>query len=83
MRYSLEHKNETRTRILDAASRLFRQEGYGGAGVGPLAKAAGVTNGAFYGHFKSKSEAFRSVVLTGLEQLRLAVGTMKAEHGAR
>lgn len=76
-------KNETRTRILDAASRLFRQEGYGGAGIGPLAKAAGVTNGAFYGHFKSKSEAFRSVVLAGLEQLRLGIGTMKAAHGVR
>ncbi len=83
MRYSVEHKNETRTRILDAASRLFRQEGYGGSGIGPLTKAAGVTNGAFYGHFKSKSEAFRSVVLTGLEQLRLAIAALKAAHGAR
>lgn len=83
MRYSVEHKNETRTRILDAASRLFRQEGYGGAGIGPLAKAAGVTNGAFYGHFKSKSEAFRSVVLSGLEQLRHAITAMKAAHGKR
>lgn len=83
MRYSVEHKNETRTRILDAASRLFRQEGYGGAGIGPLAKAAGVTNGAFYGHFKSKSEAFRSVVLTGLEQVRLAIADLKAAHGKR
>lgn len=83
MRYSLEHKHETRTRILDAASRLFRQEGYGGAGIGPLAKAAGVTNGAFYGHFKSKSEAFRSVVLSGLEQLRLGIAALKAAHGVR
>ena len=27
MRYSVEHKHETRTRILEAASRLFREEG--------------------------------------------------------
>ncbi|WP_419688445.1 TetR/AcrR family transcriptional regulator [Burkholderia theae] len=83
MRYSVEHKHETRARILEAASRLFRQEGYGGSGIGPLTKAAGVTNGAFYGHFKSKGEAFRSVVLDGLEQLRQGVATFKAEHGAR
>ncbi|KVQ58057.1 TetR/AcrR family transcriptional regulator [Burkholderia territorii] len=83
MRYSVEHKQETRARILDAASRLFRQEGYGGSGIGPLTKAAGVTNGAFYGHFKSKGEAFRSVVLAGLHQLRQGVATFKSEHGAR
>ncbi|AZQ55399.1 TetR/AcrR family transcriptional regulator [Burkholderia cenocepacia] len=83
MRYSAEHKNETRTRILEAASRLFRQEGYGGSGIGPLTKAAGVTNGAFYGHFKSKGEAFRQIVLDGLDQLRQGVATLKAEHGAR
>ena len=83
MRYSAEHKNETRTRILEAASRLFRQEGYGGSGIGPLTKAAGVTNGAFYGHFKSKGDAFRQIVLDGLDQLRQGVATFKAEHGAR
>ncbi|RQS47778.1 MULTISPECIES: TetR/AcrR family transcriptional regulator [unclassified Burkholderia] len=83
MRYSVEHKHETRARILEAASRLFRQEGYGGSGIGPLTKAAGVTNGAFYGHFKSKGEAFRSVVLAGLDQLRQGVAIFKAEHGAR
>ncbi|WP_206951989.1 TetR/AcrR family transcriptional regulator [Trinickia acidisoli] len=83
MRYSIEHKHETRERILDAAARLFRREGYGGSGIGPLTKEAGVTNGAFYGHFKSKSEAFRAVVLSGMEQLREAIATLKAEHGAR
>lgn len=83
MRYTVEHKNETRTRILDAAARLFRQEGYGGSGIGPLTKAAGVTNGAFYGHFKSKGEAFRHVVLDGLEQLRLGIVAFKAKQGAR
>ncbi|WP_028225709.1 TetR/AcrR family transcriptional regulator [Paraburkholderia ferrariae] len=83
MRYSTEHKNETRARILDAAARLFREEGYGGSGIGPLTKAAGVTNGAFYGHFKSKSEAFRNVVLAGIAQIREAVGSLRAEHGPR
>jgi TetR/AcrR family transcriptional regulator, transcriptional repressor for nem operon len=83
MRYSAEHKQNTHARILDAAGRLFRQEGYGGSGVDRLAKAAGVTNGAFYGHFKSKSEAFRTAVLAGLDELRLGIAALKASHGKR
>jgi TetR/AcrR family transcriptional repressor of nem operon len=83
MRYSAEHKQETRNRILDAAAQLFRKQGYGGLGVDGLAKAAGVTNGAFYGHFKSKSEAFRTTVLNGLEELRMAIVALKASLGAQ
>ncbi|QGZ59996.1 TetR/AcrR family transcriptional regulator [Paraburkholderia acidiphila] len=83
MRYSAEHKTETRKRIVDAASRLFRRDGYGGSGIDGLTKEAGVTNGAFYGHFKSKSEAFRTVVLAGMEQLRLTVADLRAGDGKR
>ena len=83
MRYSAEHKTETRNRILEAAGQLFRRDGYGGSGIDGLTKAAGVTNGAFYGHFKSKSEAFRTVVLSGLEELRLAVAGLKASLGTQ
>jgi TetR/AcrR family transcriptional regulator, transcriptional repressor for nem operon len=83
MRYSPEHKKATRARILDAAGQLFRKEGYGGSGIDGLTKAAGVTNGAFYGHFKSKSEAFRAAVLAGLEELRLGIVELKASKPKR
>jgi AcrR family transcriptional regulator len=78
MRYSAEHTKETRTRIVDAAGRLFRAQGYGGSGIDGLTKAAGVTNGAFYGHFKSKGEAFRTAVVTGLRDLRAGIAQIKA-----
>ena len=81
MRYSAEHKQETRMRILGAAGRLFRQEGYGGSGIDGLTKAAGVTNGAFYGHFRSKTEAFRAAVLAGLDELRLGITDLIAKRG--
>ncbi|MEW6640177.1 MAG: TetR/AcrR family transcriptional regulator [Pseudomonadota bacterium] len=81
MRYSSEHKQKTRASILAAAGQLFRKEGYGGSGIDGLTKAAGVTNGAFYGHFRSKGEAFRAAVASGLEELRLAVGQLKADGG--
>lgn len=80
MRYSAEHSQETRTRIIDAAGRLFRREGYGGSGIEGLTKAAGVTNGAFYGHFKSKREAFRTAVVAGLGELRAGIAEIKAAH---
>jgi TetR/AcrR family transcriptional regulator, transcriptional repressor for nem operon len=83
MRYTAEHKIETRKRIVDAASRLFRREGYGGSGIDGLTKAAGVTNGAFYGHFRSKSEAFRAIVVEGLEQLQQAIAELKRGQGKR
>lgn len=77
MRYSPEHKQETKSKIVAAAGRVFREEGYGGGGIEALTKAAGVTNGAFYGHFKSKSEAFRIAVLSGLEELRQGIAALK------
>ncbi|EJC84249.1 transcriptional regulator [Rhizobium leguminosarum bv. trifolii WSM2297] len=80
MRYSAEHKKRTQAKVIAAAGQVFRKEGYGGAGIDALTKAAGVTNGAFYGHFRSKSEAFRIVVLAGLEELRLGISTLKAEQ---
>jgi len=79
MRYARGHKDEARARILDAAGRGFRKHG-SSIGVDGLAKEAGVTSGAFYGHFHSKAEAFRAVVATGLGRLRAGIETFQAEH---
>jgi AcrR family transcriptional regulator len=81
MRYSAEHKEETRRKILDAAGRRFRAEGYDGLGIDGLAKEAGVTNGAFYGHFASKADAFREVVVEGLEELAEGIAGFRAKGG--
>src|SRR5262245_5434686 len=53
------------------------------SGIDGLTKAAGVTNGAFYGHFNSKSDAFRTAVLTGLDELRLGIMELKTSRGKR
>ena len=47
---------ENRERILDVATMLFRERGIDGIGVADLMKAAGLTHGGFYGHFKSKED---------------------------
>jgi len=61
--------------------RGFRKGGFGGLGVDGLAKEAGVTSGAFYVHFGSKSEAFSAAVAEGMAELKDAVLASRAEHG--
>jgi TetR/AcrR family transcriptional regulator, transcriptional repressor for nem operon len=81
MRYRPGHKEEARTRILGAAGRGFRRLGYGGIGIDGLAKEAGLTSGAFYGHFPSKAEAFKAAALAGLVELREGIEHLRAVEG--
>jgi len=56
MRVSREKAAESRQRILDAATGLFRARGFGDVGVAEVMKAADLTHGGFYGHFESKED---------------------------
>ena len=56
MKVSKAQAAETHERILQTAGRLFREKGFDGVGVAELMKTAGLTNGAFYGHFASKED---------------------------
>lgn len=56
MKVSRERMAENRQRILDAASRLFRDKGFDAVSVAEVMKAAGLTHGGFYGHFSSKDD---------------------------
>jgi TetR/AcrR family transcriptional repressor of nem operon len=55
MRVSRQTLAAHRSAILDQASRLFRGRGLDGVGVADITRAAGLTHGAFYGHFPSKT----------------------------
>jgi TetR/AcrR family transcriptional repressor of nem operon len=63
MGYSPEHKQQTRARIVDAARRLWKAKGYAKVSIGELMKAANLTHGGFYAHFKSKDELFAEAAL--------------------
>lgn len=78
-----EQKLQTRQRILEAAGRGFRKGGFGGVGVDGLAKAAGVTCGAFYVHFDSKAEVFSESVVQGMSVLKNGVRQFQIDHGDR
>ncbi|MDT3381186.1 helix-turn-helix domain-containing protein [Labrys neptuniae] len=56
MKVSREQMAENRRRILDAASRLFRDKGFDAVSVAEVMKATGLTRGGFYGHFDSKDD---------------------------
>ncbi len=56
MRISKADAEKNRARIVDAAAKILREQGIEGVGVDALAKAAGVTHGGVYSHFKSKDE---------------------------
>ena len=67
MRYPPDQKEETRGRIVQAASRRFRK---GGAAVGiqDLMGSLKLTHGGFYRHFRSKDELFAEALETSLEE---------------
>jgi TetR/AcrR family transcriptional repressor of nem operon len=54
MRYSEEHKENTRRRVVEAAAKRFRKRGIGAVGVATVMADAGLTHGGFYSHFASK-----------------------------
>ncbi|MEZ4439982.1 MAG: TetR/AcrR family transcriptional regulator [Polyangiaceae bacterium] len=68
MPYTPEHKQRTRERIVDAASRLFRSQGYQGTGVDTLMAAAGLTRGGFYAHFRDKAELFAAALHSAFDE---------------
>jgi AcrR family transcriptional regulator len=73
MRYSKDHKQATRQRILEAAGRRFKQDGIDGAGVATLMSDAGLTNGAFYAHFSSKEDLVANVLADQLRNQRQSI----------
>lgn len=82
MRHRAGQKEEMRQRMRLAASRCFRSAGFAGVGVDGIAKEAGATSGAFYGHFGSKEVAFREAVELGLDEVIEGVPHFQKAYGA-
>jgi AcrR family transcriptional regulator len=81
MRYSREHKQATRQRIVESAGRRFKRDGFDGSGVVGLMADAGLTAGAFYAHFESKDELVATAVADQLREQREGIGAA-ARQGA-
>ncbi|MDD0845015.1 TetR/AcrR family transcriptional regulator [Pseudomonas sp. Gutcm_11s] len=75
MRYSSEHKAQTREKLLASSGALAKRGGFAATGVDGLMKAIGLTGGAFYGHFASKDELFAAIVERELSHSVALLGT--------
>lgn len=62
MRYEKGHKDATRRRIVDVAAAHFRRDGVAASGLAGIMSDAGMTNGAFYPHFRSKADLVRETL---------------------
>lgn len=62
MKVSREQMAQNRIRILTEAARLFREKGFAAVSVAEVMKAAGLTHGGFYGHFKSKDDLIAQAI---------------------
>src|SRR5262245_18583150 len=63
MRYPPGHKENDRSRIVEAASRVLRREGMEAVSIPSLMKAAGLTHGGFYAHFRDRDELVAEAVI--------------------
>ena len=79
MRYPVAETAEKHSRILSAASALFREHGFAGVSVGKIMQATGLTHGPFYNHFESKealiSESLQDASEKALADMDSAAGT--------
>jgi TetR/AcrR family transcriptional regulator, transcriptional repressor for nem operon len=68
MRYEKGRREATRQHIVEVASRRFREGGISGSGLSGVMEQAGLTIGAFSGHFNSKEELVCEALAFALEE---------------
>ncbi|WP_020209963.1 TetR/AcrR family transcriptional regulator [Gilvimarinus chinensis] len=70
MGWKSEHKQHTKARILSAAGQLFTRLGYERVSIDDVMDAAGLTRGAFYAHFRSKSQLYAEAIVAAASSAR-------------
>ena len=68
MRYSPDHKESARARLIGATGAHVKKNGFAATGIDGLMAAAGLTSGAFYSHFRSKSELLEAIIENELKR---------------
>ncbi|MFL6726056.1 MAG: TetR/AcrR family transcriptional regulator [Sphingomicrobium sp.] len=81
MRYGKGHKDASRQRIMEVAGERFRSDGIAGSGLAAIMSDAGLTNGAFYPHFKSKADLVRESVAAAMDEQWKALRQIIADGG--
>ncbi|NIX77096.1 TetR/AcrR family transcriptional regulator [Microvirga terricola] len=69
-----------RRQILDGARQVFLAEGFNGASMGEIAKAAGVSKGTLYVYFDSKEKLFEALTTEEKQGLAEVLFTLDADN---
>ena len=87
-----EQQGTTRDKLLAAATDVFSERGYDGAGVQEIARRAGLTTGAIYANFSGKAELLLEAIgarsadelddLLRPQRLACTAGELLAEMGS-
>lgn len=73
MAWNPQHKQRSRERIITSAARLFALHGFEQVSIDTIMSDAGMTRGAFYAHFHSKSELYGEAILSAASYARQQV----------
>lgn len=86
MRYAKSHRAETRTKVVQTATRAFQRDGIDGTGLAGLMGEAGLTKGGFYAHFTSKdalvAEAATVSLQASADRMRARANAAAASGGS-
>jgi TetR/AcrR family transcriptional repressor of nem operon len=74
-RRSTAEKAETHERIIERASRAFREHG-SGVGIGQVMQELGLTHGGFYRHFESKDDLLVEAIARSLDEIAERLDTI-------
>jgi TetR/AcrR family transcriptional repressor of nem operon len=65
MAWNKAHKQQTKDKILTSAAKLFAHNGFEKISIDQVMQDAKLTRGAFYSHFKSKSDLYSQALIKG------------------
>lgn len=72
-----QRSEETHSRIMESAIKLFSSRGYNASSVDEICKDAGISKGAFYHHFESKQMLFLALLDGWLQFIDNAIEASK------
>lgn len=78
----VEQGDQTRAELLEAAAKLFSARGYAATPIEEVARAAGVTKGALYHHFRDKPALFEAVLAEMMRSLGKAAQRLSKQRVA-
>jgi AcrR family transcriptional regulator len=81
VRKTKEEAEITRQKIMDEALQLFKNRGYDATRLQDIAKAADITRGAIYWHFKNKLDILATLMMDMKERFEVGLKNFQEESG--